>query len=325
MRRFLLTLIFLGYAFIVFGQDETLQKESIVESCLNDKISLSDWNYLTDYFESYLVAGGFGKKDNIENAYLKFIEYRTGFPPKELPVLLNREGLKEKLLSLKIIDGSRTFGVPFVECFYLTNPSFNDYPQSTLKDIVSIAESISKYDLSSNIIMGGLKVSFKEADFKKNIYKRAVILLGLIDMVYMEELVQGQAKDDNPIYRHFQERQKQMTQAQLQLIKQDDQRLEKKPEPVGGYDKYFKWIYDNNKKLGKAKELGKYYRTIIQGEVDENGNLVNFGVWRGIGGGYDQEAHRLIKNHVTQKWTPGTIDGKPIRVEVEIEVDFRLE
>lgn len=109
----------------------------------------------------------------------------------------------------------------------------------------------------------------------------------------------------------------------LQVVNQGDERLDPKPEPIGGYESYLKWVYDHNRKRTKAGELGQYYRSIVRAVIDEQGNIGKIGVWRGIGMGYDEEAYRLINEHPVKKWIPGRIDGKPVRVQVEIEVDHR--
>lgn len=292
--------------------------------CLNERVAENEWNYLLNYFENYLIESGFGERSAIEMAYLKFIEFRVG-PIKKMPRLSARAEIKERLLKLGIIDGNRVYGFPFSECFYALNANYQDFPESTFKDITSISEIISNTDLSSSILMGGLSVSLKESDLKKNLYKKVVILLGLIDMLYLEELTDGQAKADNPLFRRMKEAEVDKSKQSSEPITQDDPRLDSKPQPEGGIVSYLLWVYDNNKKLESKEKLGKDYRTILIADVDESGNLINLGVWRGIGRGFDEEAHRLIKNHPAKKWSPGTINGKSANVTIEIEVDFRLK
>ena len=56
--------------------------------------------------------------------------------------------------------------------------------------------------------------------------------------------------------------------------------------------------------------------------VDEKGNINNVQVLRGIGGGCDEEAVRLVKN--SGVWTPGKIDGKAVSVQLRLPVQFKL-
>lgn len=308
----------------VIGQTELSRREVQIDNCLTEKVPVNEWNYLINYFENYLNTNGFGGKDNIQKAYLNFIEYRIGYPPKELPALTNREDLKEKLLKLGVIDGKALYGVPFSECFYLSNTNYQNLPESPLKDMISIAEVLSSNQLSSSIVMGGLKISFKEDDLKNTLFKKVIILLGLVDMIYLQEITSGTAKEDNPILRLLKKNEVSSNTTQ-ETYNQNDSRLDKKPEPQGGYTQYLKWAYDNNKKLAPSEELGDYYQTIVAGEVDEMGDLIKIGVWRGLGRGFDEEAYRLVKNHPTKKWIPATINGKPVKVTVEIVIDFRIK
>ncbi len=314
MNRYLFAILFITQAVAAFGQQDIAAKEAATARCLNDKVRPADWEYITRYFESYLVDNGLGKVDQIEKAYLEFIEWRRTARP--LPPLPNRASLKQRLVKAKIIDGTKTYGFPFVECFYEPYHDYETYPDSVFKDIVSVAYVMTQVDVSMQLIMGGLKVCMTERALEKDIYKRVVILLGFVDMVYLEEYVEGQAKDDNPIFRMFKEERVGKTGSADDVVP---------PAPDAGYKLYNMWIYNNNKMLRKKEELGNSYRTIVRGEVDERGNLINIGVWRGIGRGFDEEAYRLIKGHAARKWRPGLVNGKPQKMDVDIEVDFRIK
>ena len=56
--------------------------------------------------------------------------------------------------------------------------------------------------------------------------------------------------------------------------------------------------------------------------VDENGNVSNPVVLRGIGGGCDEEAMRVIK---TAKFKPGKQRGKAVKVRYVIPIVFKLK
>ena len=62
-------------------------------------------------------------------------------------------------------------------------------------------------------------------------------------------------------------------------------------------------------------------RVTVQFVVDENGNVVNPRVIRGIGGGCDEEALRVIK---TAKFTPGMQRGIPVQVQMSLPILFKL-
>lgn len=318
----LITFLTLLIATNAFSQVNVESKETEIIKCLDDKVGEDNWKSLISYFESYLVENNFGSTNNIAAAYVKYIEYRTGYPSKPMPTIPERDALKKQLIELKIINSETTTSPLFLECYYQPNTDFEKYPKSTLKDVISIGQVLSQFDMSSGVLMGGLAEALKEKDLQKEIYKRAVYLLSIGEVIYVQEFVRNEAGVDNPVFRSIKQRE-QEAPLDAGVVQANDQRLERKPEPEGGMESYLKWIYDNNEKLAKPKSLGKFYRSIVRGTVDKEGNLVDIGVWRGIGQGYDEVAFRLVKTHPVRKWKTGTIGGKPVDVVVEIEVDFR--
>jgi len=55
--------------------------------------------------------------------------------------------------------------------------------------------------------------------------------------------------------------------------------------------------------------------------VDEKGNVVNPKIVRGIGGGCDEEALRVIKQ---AEFRPGTQRGRPVKVQYTLPINFQL-
>ncbi|NBC65150.1 MAG: TonB family protein, partial [Bacteroidetes bacterium] len=70
-----------------------------------------------------------------------------------------------------------------------------------------------------------------------------------------------------------------------------------------------------------AKEAGIEGTVYVQFVVSENGNVEDAKVIRGIGGGADEEALRVVKEATFE---PGYQDGKPIRVQYSIPIQFKL-
>lgn len=62
-------------------------------------------------------------------------------------------------------------------------------------------------------------------------------------------------------------------------------------------------------------------RVTVQFTVDENGNVVNPKVIRGIGGGCDEEALRVVSQ---AKFTPGVQRGRNVAVQMSLPILFRL-
>ena len=70
-----------------------------------------------------------------------------------------------------------------------------------------------------------------------------------------------------------------------------------------------------------AKKAGVEGKVFLQFVVDENGNVVDPIVTRGIGAGCDEAA---IKAILEAKFTPGKQRGKAVKVKMSLPVTFRL-
>jgi protein TonB len=55
--------------------------------------------------------------------------------------------------------------------------------------------------------------------------------------------------------------------------------------------------------------------------VDEQGHILDPKVVRGLGGGLDEEALRLVR--IMPWWTPGRVGGQPVRVVYTLPIVFR--
>lgn len=70
-----------------------------------------------------------------------------------------------------------------------------------------------------------------------------------------------------------------------------------------------------------AKQAGIEGRVYIEFVIDQHGNVHNPKVIRGIGGGCDEEAIRIVK---TAKFQPGMQRGRPVKVRYTLSILFRL-
>ncbi len=71
-----------------------------------------------------------------------------------------------------------------------------------------------------------------------------------------------------------------------------------------------------------ARKAGIEGRVIIQFIVNEKGQVEDPRVIRGIGGGCDKEALRVVKQ---AEFEPGRQRGKPVRVQYSLPIVFRLQ
>lgn len=71
-----------------------------------------------------------------------------------------------------------------------------------------------------------------------------------------------------------------------------------------------------------AKEKNIQGRVIVSFVVEKDGYLTDVEITKGIGGGCDEEAIRVIKN--SPKWNPGTQNGKTVRVNYSVSIAFQI-
>jgi len=94
--------------------------------------------------------------------------------------------------------------------------------------------------------------------------------------------------------------------------------VEEMPELIGGLGELQKKI--NYPEM--ARRAGIEGRVIIQFIVNERGEVENPRVVRGIGGGADEEALRVVSQ---AKFKPGMQRGKPVRVQYSLPIVFQLQ
>ncbi len=94
--------------------------------------------------------------------------------------------------------------------------------------------------------------------------------------------------------------------------------VEDMPEPAGGMQA----IYNNIRYPDAARRAGIEGRVIIQFIVDETGQVRDPVVVRGIGGGCDEAAIEAIRS---VEWSPGRQRGRPVRVQFQLPIMFRLQ
>jgi len=93
---------------------------------------------------------------------------------------------------------------------------------------------------------------------------------------------------------------------------------EEMPMPVGG-------LYSIQSKIKYpeiAKRAGIEGKVFVQSFIDENGNVTEAKVIKGIGTGCDEAALNAVKS---TKFTPGKQKGIPVKVQVLIPIMFKLE
>ncbi|MEO0312739.1 MAG: hypothetical protein RIQ89_2396 [Bacteroidota bacterium] len=99
--------------------------------------------------------------------------------------------------------------------------------------------------------------------------------------------------------------------------------VEEMPEFPGGQEKMYDYIYKNFKYPAMARENGIQGRVYVTFVVDKDGDVKDAKVARGIGGGCDEEALRVIKS--MPNWKPGKQNGRNVMVQYSIPINLTLK
>ena len=99
--------------------------------------------------------------------------------------------------------------------------------------------------------------------------------------------------------------------------------VEEMPAFPGGEAKLMEYVGKNVKYPQIARESGIKGRVFVSFVVEPDGSVSNVKVLRGIGGGCDEEAMRVVK--AMPKWKPGKQRGKAVRVSYMLPVNFQLQ
>jgi TonB family protein len=99
--------------------------------------------------------------------------------------------------------------------------------------------------------------------------------------------------------------------------------VEEMPMFPGGEQAMLDYVSKNVVYPSEAQEKGISGRVFVGFIVEKDGSVSNVKVLRGIGGGCDEEAVRVISG--LPKWKPGKQDGKPVRVSYQMPINFKLQ
>lgn len=99
--------------------------------------------------------------------------------------------------------------------------------------------------------------------------------------------------------------------------------VEEMPSFPGGEAELFKYLGKAIKYPQMAADAGIQGVVYVTFEVDKDGKVKDVKVLRGIGGGCDEEAIRVVK--AMPAWKPGKQRGKPVRVQYNLPIRFTLK
>ncbi len=98
--------------------------------------------------------------------------------------------------------------------------------------------------------------------------------------------------------------------------------VETMPTPPGGMEGWNKYLSNNLKYPTQARRMGIEGTVYVVFVVNTDGSIQDVEILRGIGGGCDEEAMRVVA--AAPKWEPGKQRGKPVRVKMRLPIRFKL-
>jgi protein TonB len=98
--------------------------------------------------------------------------------------------------------------------------------------------------------------------------------------------------------------------------------VETAPSFPGGDVARMKFLQDNIRYPQMARESGIQGTVYVTFVVERDGSVTDVKILRGIGGGCDEEALRVVSN--MPRWEPGKQRGKPVRVQFNMPIKFTL-
>lgn len=98
--------------------------------------------------------------------------------------------------------------------------------------------------------------------------------------------------------------------------------METNASPIGGMNTFYSYLKENISYPALAKKQGIEGKVIVQFMVKKTGKIDSVKIFRGIGGGCDEEVIRVISQ--APQWNPGKQRGTPINQKMFFPVKFTL-
>ncbi|GAB4035911.1 TonB family protein [Spirosoma gilvum] len=99
--------------------------------------------------------------------------------------------------------------------------------------------------------------------------------------------------------------------------------VEQVPEFPGGMQALGQYLARNLRYPKEAQQNRIQGRVFVQFVVSQQGDIQNLRVLKGIGGGCDEEAVRVVSQ--MPKWNPGKQNGEAVAVQYNLPIQFQLE
>ncbi|WP_077351270.1 energy transducer TonB [Algoriphagus sp. A40] len=97
---------------------------------------------------------------------------------------------------------------------------------------------------------------------------------------------------------------------------------EVQPNPPGGMQGWSEYLSTNLTYPAQARQMGIEGTVIVVFLINSDGSISNVEVLKGIGGGADEEAVRVVEN--SPKWTPAMQKDRVVNSRMRLPVRFKL-
>jgi TonB family protein len=98
--------------------------------------------------------------------------------------------------------------------------------------------------------------------------------------------------------------------------------VENPPMPPGGFEGWTAYLSQNLSYPEKAKKEGIEGTVYVSFVVEVDGSIQGVELLRGIGGGCDEEALRVVRN--APDWEPGRQKDQTVNVRMRVPIKFKL-
>jgi len=92
--------------------------------------------------------------------------------------------------------------------------------------------------------------------------------------------------------------------------------------PVGGYESFYDQLSKSLKYPKQAQRNQITGKVFVEFIIDKTGAVSNLKILKGIGGGCDEEALRVLAK---TRWEPGRQRGKPVKTRLAMPINFTLK
>lgn len=98
--------------------------------------------------------------------------------------------------------------------------------------------------------------------------------------------------------------------------------VDENASPIGGMAAFYKHVASELNYPAHAVRMGVEGKVYVEFIINKDGSISDANVVRGIGGGCDEEAVRVVNN--SPDWTPAKQNGKIVRQKYTIPITFKL-